>query len=159
MNITTKFDVDDEVYWSEPSSRLLHKGRVTAINIVPGGLMYKGVVISSCFYWEDHWYAEAFPPDTFELTETELFKSEKLLRTRGKRLILEHEIAWYTQGTESLKGLLDKHVKQKSSLLYDLKCLDRDIKIEENGLIERENKIQELKKELEKFRKEIEDGK
>lgn len=151
MNVKFKYSVDARVYWSEPASRILHSGKVVAISIGCSGPMYRVTSVNMREIDDSCWFpSHTLTTNVFELPENELFNSEKLLVTKGRRLILEHHLAWQERRTSALKMLLEKHKKHRASLLWELECLDKDIKIEETSLTKDRVQISKLKKELRK---------
>lgn len=143
MNITTKFDVGDEVYFIG-SDGDFYRGGVNGFNInFACTLLYKVRICS----WRRStpsslWEVDEYDTDEVELMESELFATEEEMLANGNKLLLKKKL-------HSLEGELRGLRKRLGDNRLNWANLERTIREEESAIAKTEQAIEKLKKELE----------
>ena len=145
MNITTKFDVEDDVYFIG-SDGDFYRGEVRGFNInFACTLLYKVRICS----WRRStpnslWEVDEYGTDEVELMESEFFATEEEMLANGNKLLLKKKL-------HSLEGELKELRRRLGDNRLRWANLERTIREEESAIAKTEQAIEKLKKELEEL--------
>ena len=145
MNITTKFDVEDEVYFIGSDGDFF-RGEVSGFNInFACTLLYK---VRSCSWRrstpDSLWEVDEYGTVEAELMESELFATEEEMLANGNKLLLKKKL-------HSLEGELREQRRRLGDNRLRWADLERIIREEESAIAKTEQAIEKLKKELEEI--------
>ena len=145
MNITTKFDVEDEVYFIG-SDGDFYRGEVGGFNINFACTLLHKVRICS---WRRSapsslWEVDEYGTDEVEIMESELFATEEEMLANGNKILLKKKL-------HSLEGELRELRRRLGDNRLSWANLERIIREEESAIAKTEQVIEKLKKELEEL--------